>query len=59
MNLAKTINETEKKLYEVLNNSGLNIAVLELIVRGVYNDIRISLQKELVKEDDVDGNEGN
>lgn len=40
MPVSKIINETKEKLMDVLNNSGLHVSVLELLVESLYRTVR-------------------
>ena len=46
-----TVKETEARLAEVCNNSGLPLVVLDLIVRGLSSDIHSLVEKQAVEEE--------
>ena len=50
--ITMVINETKKKIANVCNDSGLSLAVLDLIMQGLYSEIH-SLAKRQAMEDEV------
>lgn len=49
--LAMAIKETKSKLANVCNESGLPIAILDLIVQGVYYEIHSLVEKQVFDEE--------
>lgn len=51
--ITMVIKETKIKMINVINESGLPLAVLDLILQGVYSEIHSLVEKQVVEEERV------
>lgn len=49
--LTMAIKETKKKIADVCNESGLPPVILDLIMQGVYSEIRFLVEKQTLEEE--------
>lgn len=49
--LTMIIKETRTKLANVCNESGLPVAILDLIVQGVYSEIHLVAERQAAEEE--------
>ena len=49
--LAMAIKDTKIKLASVCNESGLPLAILDLVVQGIYTEIHSLAEKQLAEEE--------
>lgn len=59
MTVDKSIRQTKDRIVEALNNSGLSICTMELILENVLNVVRTQADKTLLEEDPEERSENN
>lgn len=50
--LSVNIKDTKKKLIDICNESGLSPSILDLIVQGIYSEIRYLAEKQTLEDEE-------
>lgn len=51
--ITMTIKETKAKMINIINESGLSLAVLDLIMQGIYSEVHSLAEKQAIEEERI------